>query len=149
MSELTPRDRELVALGAAMGSNCVPCVEFHIPESRKVGLRDPEIHAAIQHADKIRQVPARKTLQAALNMLPSTAGEAGNAGTSHGCGCGPENDAESAGTSNTAQPHDMMMGMMSKMMDTRGSYGHSASAPKFAGKKPAVSPATSEGCGCG
>jgi 4-carboxymuconolactone decarboxylase len=93
MSDLTPRDRELVALGAAMGSNCVPCIEFHIPESRKVGLSDPEIHAAIQHADKIRQVPARKTLQAALKMLPSATGEAWNAGSSHGIGCGPENDA--------------------------------------------------------
>ena len=61
-----------------MGSNCVSCVEYHIPESRKVGLSDPEIHAAIQHADKIRQVPARKTLQAALKLLPSAADEAGS-----------------------------------------------------------------------
>ncbi|KFB66923.1 carboxymuconolactone decarboxylase family protein [Candidatus Accumulibacter vicinus] len=148
MSDLTHRDRELVALGAAMGSNCVPCIEFHIPESRKVGLSDPEIHAAIRHADKIRQVPARKTLQAALNMLPLAAGEVGNAGTSHGCGCAPENDAESAGRTNTAQPPDMMMGMMSKMMDTCGSQARPASAPNSAGKKPAVNPATSEGYGC-
>jgi len=33
MSDLSPRDCELVALGAAMGSNCVPCLEFHIPEA--------------------------------------------------------------------------------------------------------------------
>ena len=88
MSDLTPRERELVALGAAMGSNCVPCVEYHIPESRKVGLTDPEIHAAIQLADKIRQVPARKTLQAALKLLPFAADDVQNAGASQGCGCG-------------------------------------------------------------
>ena len=87
MSALTPRDRELVALGAAMGSNCVSCVEYHIPESRKVGLSDPEIHEAIQHADKIRQVPARKTLQAALKLLPSAANE-GRARTAESFGCG-------------------------------------------------------------
>lgn len=104
MSDLTPRERELVALGAAMGSNCVPCVEYHIPESRKAGLTDPEIRAAIQHADKIHEVPARKTLQTALNMLPSEAGGAGN-----------------AATSSTAQPMDVMAGMMSKMMATCGS----------------------------
>jgi len=69
MSDLSPRDRELVALGAAMGSNCVPCIEFHIPEARKAGLSDSEIHQAIVHADKIRQVPARKTLQTAQNLL--------------------------------------------------------------------------------
>lgn len=96
MSSLTPRDRELVALGAAMGSNCVPCVEFHIPQSRKVGLTDPEIHAAILHADKIRQVPARKTLQAALQQLPSAV------------------TADEAEKSQAARPCDMMMGMMSQ-----------------------------------
>ena len=88
MNDLTPRERELVALGAAMGSNCVPCVEYHIPESRRVGLTDPEIHAAIQHADKIRQVPARKTLQAALKRLPSVPVNVRDAGTGEGCGCG-------------------------------------------------------------
>lgn len=88
MSDLTPRERELVALGAAMGSNCVSCVENHIPESRKIGLTDREIHAAIQHADKIRQVPARKTLQAALNLLPTAAENVRDAGTGEGCGCG-------------------------------------------------------------
>ncbi|MBI3376689.1 MAG: carboxymuconolactone decarboxylase family protein [Betaproteobacteria bacterium] len=88
MSDLSPRERELVALGAAMGSNCVPCVEYHIPESRKSGLTDPEIHAAILHADKIRQVPARKTLQAALKLLPSAAADVPISGKSEGCGCG-------------------------------------------------------------
>ena len=88
MSELTPRERELVALGAAMGSNCVPCVEYHIPESRKVGLTDPEIQAAIQYADKVRQVPASKTLQTALKLLSTAPGDVQNAGTGEGCGCG-------------------------------------------------------------
>lgn len=88
MSDLNPRERELVALGAAMGSNCISCVEYHIPEARKAGLGDTEIYAAIQHADKIREVPARKTLQAALNLLPVAAGETHNAATAGGCGCG-------------------------------------------------------------
>lgn len=132
MNNLTPRDRELVALGAAMGSNCVPCIEFHIPESRKAGLCDAEIHAAILHADKIRQVPARKTLQIALNLLPSVAGEAGN-----------------AETSDMAQPMNSMAGMMSKMMTTCHTLAQSASTPNPSEKMPAVGPATSAGCGCG
>jgi len=88
MSDLTPRERELVALGAAMGSNCVPCVEYHIPESRKVGLTDLEIHAAIQYADKVRQVPARKTLQTALKLLSTAADDVRNTATGEACGCG-------------------------------------------------------------
>lgn len=148
MNELSPRDRELVALGAAMGSNCVPCVDYHIPEARKAGLTDPEIHAAIQHADKIRQVPARKTLQAALKLLPSAAGDVRNAGTGEGCGCGAPAETAKLETSPTAQPRDMMMKTMSKMMETCGGHGQAASAPKSA-ERPATNPATSEGCGCG
>ncbi|MGC9954773.1 MAG: carboxymuconolactone decarboxylase family protein [Rhizomicrobium sp.] len=69
MPQLSPRDRELVSLGAAMGSNCVPCVEHHIPQARKAGLSDPEISEAIQISDRVRQVPARKVLDVALQML--------------------------------------------------------------------------------
>jgi len=71
-------------------------MEYHIPQSRKVGLSDAEIHAAILHADKIRQVPARKTLQTALAMLPSVAPEAGSAEPMPGCGCAQDNQARSA-----------------------------------------------------
>jgi 4-carboxymuconolactone decarboxylase len=69
MSLLTPRERELVSLGAAMGSNCVACIEHHIPVSRKVGLTDLEISEAIRLADTVRQVPARKALHTALDLL--------------------------------------------------------------------------------
>lgn len=82
MNELNPRERELVALGAAMGSNCVPCVEYHIPEARKAGLTDAQIAAAIRLADNVRQVPARKVHDAALAMLAETpaGAQAGSAG---------------------------------------------------------------------
>lgn len=69
MNDLTPRERELVALGAAFGSNCVPCVEFHIAASRKLGFRDAQILAAIGMADTVRQVPARKVLDVATEIL--------------------------------------------------------------------------------
>ena len=145
MSDLSQRDRELVALGAAMGSNCVPCVEFHIPESRKAGLSDEEIHAAIQHADRIRQVPARKTLQAALKLLPTAAGEPGAAEAGAGCGAAAVTAVQ---TGMEVQRRDMMPGMMSHMMDMCGRR-QSAAAPDSAQKQPAAAAATSTGCGCG
>jgi 4-carboxymuconolactone decarboxylase len=73
MTNLTDRERELVALGAAMGSNCVPCMEYHIPAARKAGLSDPQIVDAVRLADKVRQVPAQKVLDVALAMLGETA----------------------------------------------------------------------------
>jgi AhpD family alkylhydroperoxidase len=70
MNALDHRERELAALGAAMGSNCIPCVEYHILEARKAGLSNSQISEAIRVADKVRQVPARNVLNAARRMLP-------------------------------------------------------------------------------
>ena len=69
MKDLSFTEREFVALGAALGSNCVPCIEHHISEARKAGLTDPQISEAIQLADKIRKVPAAKVLNAAFQLL--------------------------------------------------------------------------------
>ena len=69
MSTLSLRDRELVALGAALASNCIPCVEFHVPAARQAGLSDEDIAEAIALADKNRQVPAAKVLDAAQAQL--------------------------------------------------------------------------------
>ena len=72
MADLSSTDRELVALGAAIGSNCVPCAEFHIAEARKLGLTDAQIVEAVRLVDKVRQVPARKVLRVALTLLNET-----------------------------------------------------------------------------
>jgi AhpD family alkylhydroperoxidase len=74
MTNLTPLETELVALGAALGSNCVPCIEHHIPQARKAGLSDLQIRAVIELADKVRQVPARKVLDAAVRVLGEDTG---------------------------------------------------------------------------
>jgi 4-carboxymuconolactone decarboxylase len=122
-----------------MGSNCVPCVEYHIAESKKIGLTEPEIYAVIQHADKIRQVPAKKVLQTALTLLPSVTGATEAAGTSQDCGCASDNEAANAGTQ-SAQPANPMAGMMSHMMaQMMGSCGGNAPSPGCqspAGAKP-------------
>ncbi len=94
MNNLSSRERELAALGAAMGSNCVPCIEYHIPEARKAGLTDSQISEAIGLADKVRQVPARKVLDAALKMLPETL--AGFKTNNAGCAVAAPTTAESA-----------------------------------------------------
>ena len=101
MSVLNSKEKELVALGAAMGSNCVPCVEYHIPEARKAGLTDAQITEAIRYADKVRQVPAKKVLDVAMQLLGEASAAApsaerhpcegvasGATAGSAGCGCG-------------------------------------------------------------
>ena len=86
MSELNNREQSLVALGAALAANCVPCIEYHIPEAKNAGLSDPEIREAIEIADKVRRVPAKMVLQTALARIeesPSDSTEAAGAGS--GC----------------------------------------------------------------
>ena len=73
MSELSSRERALIGLGAALGSNCVPCAEHHIKLARAAGVSDDAVAAAIALADTIRQVPGRKVLQAAHEALAQPA----------------------------------------------------------------------------
>jgi AhpD family alkylhydroperoxidase len=123
MTDLTPRETELVALGAALGSNCVPCIEYHIPQARKAGLTDPEIHAAIQLADKVRQVPARKVLETALNLLPHATAGAASTAPADGCACGGTASATSSEPADADRTIDTMAGMMSKMMSSCAADG--------------------------
>ena len=69
MESLSQREQELVAIGAAIGSNCVSCIEYHIPAAKKTGLTDRQIRIAVRLADKVRQVPARKVLETAFVLL--------------------------------------------------------------------------------
>ena len=96
MSELNSREKSLVALGAAIASNCVPCVEYHIPGAKKAGLRDIEINEAVRIADKVRQVPARTVLETALARIETSPD--GSADTARsGCGCSGSNGAPEIG----------------------------------------------------
>jgi len=86
MSTLTDREMTLVALGAAVASNCVPCVEFHVPGAKKVGLTDRQISLALRIADKVRRVPARAVLEAAMARIDAP--QVDSAGTAApACGC--------------------------------------------------------------
>ena len=75
MSLLTPREREFVAIGASLASNCVPCTEYHIQAARKLGISVAEIEEALTFADKIRRTPADKVLAAANSQLAAPADE--------------------------------------------------------------------------
>jgi 4-carboxymuconolactone decarboxylase len=148
MSDLNPRDLELVAIGAAMGSNCPPCMEYHIPQARQAGLSDAEIHAAIVFADKVRQVPARKTLQTALALLPGQVPEAAGAASASGCGC-----AQPSPGANVTAPHQAlsagpMADMMASIMAHCGTLAPATTAckPGASGDRPSGQPAANACC---
>ncbi len=108
MDELSSGQRDLVALGAALGSNCVPCVERYVSEARQAGLSDRQIENAIHVADGVRRVPAQRVLDAALAVLSKSVGpktgappEGERTGADQGS-CAPGGTPDGTGT--TAQP---------------------------------------------
>lgn len=90
MNELTKRERELVAIGAAMGCNCASCIEFHVPEARSAGLTDAEIQEAVELADAVRAVSARNVLVAASESLSATSADAATSQPNNSCGRGSQ-----------------------------------------------------------
>ncbi|GAB1366874.1 hypothetical protein MASR1M36_17450 [Candidatus Cloacimonadaceae bacterium] len=69
MTKLTDKEKELVRIGTAIGSNCIACIEYHIPQARKAGLNDDQIRLAINIAKGVKKVPGELVLEAALNVL--------------------------------------------------------------------------------
>ena len=64
MGTLSSKEKELVAIGAALASNCVPCIIYHVKQARSCGITDDLIKEAVDIADKVRKVPAEKVFQA-------------------------------------------------------------------------------------
>ena len=69
MSNLSLKEISLVALGASVGSNCIPCVVYHIKQCRISGLSDEQIKSAVKMAVKVKNVPADNVLSSALRQL--------------------------------------------------------------------------------
>lgn len=96
MDELNDREQTLVGLGAALASNCVPCIEYHIPRARQVGCSDVQIKEAVQIADKVRRVPARLVLQTAMARIQEDEASATETKGAD-CGCSDQRGAGCVG----------------------------------------------------
>jgi len=89
MVTLTAKERELVAIGAAIASNCTPCMEFHIPAAREAGLSDKQILFAIKIAEAVKKVPADAVRARSLNILDGKEADVCN---DPGCMCHLDED---------------------------------------------------------
>ncbi len=68
-SLMTEAVRELVAIGAAIGSNCEPCFKHHYNEARKLGVSREDMVLAVQLAATVKDSPARSILDLATRLL--------------------------------------------------------------------------------
>jgi len=55
MISLPDSERELVAIGAAIGAGCQPCTQYHVGVALKAGLSRDEVRRAIDGAQAVRR----------------------------------------------------------------------------------------------
>ena len=54
------KTKEMIAIGASVTANCIPCIRHHFNKGREVGLTDAEIKVAIQVGKSVRSGAAQK-----------------------------------------------------------------------------------------
>jgi len=54
MTVLSDKEREVVAVGAAIGAGCRPCTQYHVRAGLKAGLSEEEIRLAVEEAEVLR-----------------------------------------------------------------------------------------------
>ena len=82
--QLSEKERELVSIGAALGSNCVPCIEYHIPAALKAGLSDIQIREAVLIANTVKKAPSEAVMETAMSLI----NDGKELPVSGGCSCG-------------------------------------------------------------
>jgi AhpD family alkylhydroperoxidase len=67
-----PTVEELVAIGAAVASNCESCLEYHVGVARQLGVADEAIARAVKTARRVKEAPARSIRKAAECLLAAS-----------------------------------------------------------------------------
>jgi len=91
ISRFTPAVAELVAIGAAIASNCEPCFRYHYAQAKKLGVAKRDIALAVAMAKTVKEAPAKAVIDLAeryLGGLPKPE-EAGAPEEGSCCSCSP------------------------------------------------------------
>jgi AhpD family alkylhydroperoxidase len=63
------RVAELVAIGAAVGSNCEPCLRYHCGAAAELGVPPADMRRAVDLAQSVKETPARHIREMADRLL--------------------------------------------------------------------------------
>lgn len=66
---LDEKTKELVALGAAVAGNCLPCLMYHFKKCEETGISSEDIAEAIEMAKTVKEVPIRRISELAQQLL--------------------------------------------------------------------------------
>lgn len=64
---------ELVAIGAAIASNCEPCFKFHFDKARNLGVSEEDMLSAVRTAQVVKETPSKAVLALAERFLSAGA----------------------------------------------------------------------------
>lgn len=67
--------KEMIAIGASVTANCIPCIKYHFAKAREVGVTDAEIISAVQVGKMVRKGVANKWDEEISTLLSTTSGE--------------------------------------------------------------------------
>ena len=65
------KTKELIAVGAAIGGNCIPCLEWHYKRCIELGITKEEIKKAFKLVKIVKNVPIKKINELAQTLLSS------------------------------------------------------------------------------
>jgi len=66
---LDTRIRELIAVGASIAGNCLPCLRYHFTEALKAGCTLEEIAEAIELSKMVKERPIKDIYHLADELL--------------------------------------------------------------------------------
>jgi AhpD family alkylhydroperoxidase len=69
MVALSDKEREYVAIGAAIGAGCRPCTQYHVKAALKAGLSKDDIRTAAEEAEALRVEAAASVADYARGLL--------------------------------------------------------------------------------
>jgi AhpD family alkylhydroperoxidase len=58
--KLDDKMKELIAIGASISANCLPCLEYHVGKASELGCESSEIKEAIEVGTLVRRGAASK-----------------------------------------------------------------------------------------
>ena len=67
--------KELIAIGASIGANCLPCLEWHYKKCIELGVEHKDIKIAVEIGKKVKERPSAEISELAdklLNIIPPT-----------------------------------------------------------------------------
>ena len=73
--------KEMIAIGASVTANCIPCIQYHFAKAREIGITEAEIKAAVLVGKLVRKGAAKKWDEEVDLLLSNSSGDPS------GCGC--------------------------------------------------------------